>query len=49
MVAKPRQRIEERRQARTIVLLAEVVAGGLEPFGRRKDGARESRVDFSLR
>ena len=39
MVAQPGQGIEQRGQPRPVVLLAEVVAGCLEPLGRRQDGA----------
>ena len=41
VVAEPGQRIEQRRQPGAVVLLAEVVAGGLEALRRGQDRARK--------
>jgi hypothetical protein len=41
MVAQTGQRVEQRGQASAVVLLAEVIAGGLQSLGRREDDPGE--------
>ena len=43
VVAEPGQGIEQRGQPRAVVLLAEVIPGGLESLGWREDRASQER------